>query len=167
MPYDQNSLAFDFIAMANNNPGQYIYQYKMEGIDRTWIQNSGLQTVRYFLPPGEYVFKIYASRFFDKDAKSMKEIRITINPPFWKTWWFITAVIALALAALAYAINRYNKKKYLEKLAVLEHEHRIQLDYGAIDANINARPRTFFVDAGTVTAVDMGCFVTVERNGDR
>ncbi|MGB5007823.1 MAG: ATP-binding protein [Ferruginibacter sp.] len=137
LPYDQNSLAFDFIAMANNNPGQYIYQYKMEGIDRTWIQNSGLQTVRYFLPPGEYVFKIYASRFFDKDAKSMKEIRITINPPFWKTWWFITAVIALALAALAYAINRYNKKKYLEKLAVLEHEHRIQLERERISRDLH------------------------------
>ena len=32
LPYQQNSLSFDFIAMANNNPGQYIYQYKMEGI---------------------------------------------------------------------------------------------------------------------------------------
>ncbi|HAX49961.1 MAG TPA: zf-HC2 domain-containing protein [Ignavibacteria bacterium] len=47
-------------------------------------------------------------------------------------------------------------------------EKRIQLDYGAIDANINARPRTFFVDAGTVTAVDLGCSYkfSVDRAGD-
>jgi ligand-binding sensor domain-containing protein len=57
LAHDQNSLAFDFIAMANNNPGQYTYQYKMDGIDDQWIQNNDLQTVRYFLPPGNYVFQ--------------------------------------------------------------------------------------------------------------
>lgn len=137
LPYHQNSLAFDFIAMASNNPGQYIYQYQMEGIDKSWIQNSGMQTVRYYLPPGDYVFRIYASRFFDKDAKPMKEIRITIHPPFWKTWWFITAIIVLALAALAYAFNRYNKNKYQAKLAVLENEHRIQLERERISRDLH------------------------------
>ncbi len=137
LPYHQNSLAFDFIAMANNNPGQYIYQYRMEGIDKGWIQNNDLQTVRYFLPPGEYVFKIYAGRFFDKDAKPMKELRITINPPFWKTWWFITGMILLALAILAYSFNRYNKNKYQKKLAVLENEHRIQLERERISRDLH------------------------------
>ncbi|MBK8522559.1 MAG: hypothetical protein IPL54_17435 [Chitinophagaceae bacterium] len=137
LPYHQNSLAFDFIAMANNNPGQYIYQYRMEGIDKGWILNNDLQTVRYFLPPGEYVFKIYAGRFFDKDAKPMKEIHITINPPFWKTWWFITGMILLAIAILAYSFNRYNKNKYQKKLDVLENEHRIQLERERISRDLH------------------------------
>jgi hypothetical protein len=72
VPYDQNTIAFDFIALANNNPGQYIYQYKMKGIDKDWIENKEMQTVRYFLPPGNYVFQVFASRFFNKDARPMK-----------------------------------------------------------------------------------------------
>lgn len=137
LPYHQNSLAFDFIAMANNNPGQYIYQYSMDGIDEEWIQNDGLQTVRYLLPPGTYTLKIYASRFFDKDAKPMKEIRITINPPFWKTWWFILGMILLAIAALAYSINRYNKNKYQKKLDALENERKIQLERERISRDLH------------------------------
>lgn len=137
LPYHQNSLAFDFIAMANNNPGQYIYQYKMQGIDKEWIQNDDLQTVRYFLPPGDYIFKIYASRFFDKDAKPMKEIRIIIHPPFWKTWWFIAGAILLLFAGLAYAVNRYNKRKYQKRLDMLENEHKIQLERERISRDLH------------------------------
>jgi len=137
LPFDKNSLSFDFVAMSGNNPGQYIYQYKMEGVDDQWIQNDGLQTVRYLLPPGTYTLKIYASRLFDKEAVPLKTIHIIINPPFWKTWWFITGIILLALATLAYSFNRYNKNKYQKKLAVLENEHRIQLERERISRDLH------------------------------
>ncbi|HJY64865.1 MAG TPA: zf-HC2 domain-containing protein, partial [Ignavibacteria bacterium] len=47
-------------------------------------------------------------------------------------------------------------------------EHRIELVYGSIDANIIAKPRSFFVDAGKVTAVDMGCSykISMDEKGD-
>lgn len=137
LPYNRNSLSFDFVAMANNNPNQYIYQYKMEGIDEQWIQNQDLQTVRYLLPPGEYVLKIYASRFYNKDAMPMKEIRIIINPPFWKTWWFFTAVSLLFVTTLGYLINLYNKRRYQEKLLTLENEHKIQLEKERISRDLH------------------------------
>lgn len=137
LPYNKNSMSFDFVAMASNNPRQYIYQYKMEGIDDQWIQNQDLQTVRYFLTPGRYTFKIYASRFFNKDAKAMKEIRIIINPPFWKTWWFFTAVTIVFIISLAYFINRYNKSRYQEKLVALENEHKMQLEKERISRDLH------------------------------
>jgi signal transduction histidine kinase len=137
LPYHSNSLAFDFTAMGGNNPGQYTYQYKMDGIDKEWIQNNDLQTVRYFLPPGEYAFHIYASRFFDKDAKPIKEILITIRPPFWKTWWFLTGFAGIFLFTMVYAVNRYNKKKYQAKLVELETEHKMQLERERISRDLH------------------------------
>jgi signal transduction histidine kinase/ligand-binding sensor domain-containing protein len=126
LPYNQNSLAFDFIAIANNNPGQYIHQYQMEGVDKEWIQNNDLQTIRYFLPPGKYVFKMYAGRFFNKSAKPMKQITIIISPPFWKTWWFLATLGLLCIGLLTFGVNRYNKNKYEKKLLVLAHEQKIK-----------------------------------------
>ncbi len=137
LPYNQNSLAFDFIAMANNSPDQYIYQYKMHGVDKDWSQNNDLQTVHYFLSPGKYVFKIYASRVFNKDAKPMKEVVIRIHPPFWKTWWFITAMCLLFVLALAFGINRYNRRKFQKKVAELESEHKIQLERERISRDLH------------------------------
>jgi signal transduction histidine kinase/ligand-binding sensor domain-containing protein len=137
LPHNQNLLSFDFIAMGNNNPDQYIYQYKMEGIDEQWLQNEGSQTVRYFLPPGKYTFKIYASRFFDKDAKALKEISITIHPPFWKTWWFKAAVGLLFITGLFYGVNRYNQKKYNKKLTDVANEYKIQLERERISRDLH------------------------------
>jgi hypothetical protein len=47
-------------------------------------------------------------------------------------------------------------------------EHRIALEYGTINADINSKPRTFFVDSKSATAVDLGCSYTytVHQNGD-
>ena len=137
LPYHQNSLSFDFIAMANTSPGQYIYQYKMDGIDDQWIQNNDLQTVRYFLPPGKYVFKIYASRLFNKDAAAMKEIRIVIHPPYWKTWWFVVLIAVILIAGTTYSINRYNKIKYRKKMMELQAEHKLQTERERISRDLH------------------------------
>jgi signal transduction histidine kinase len=137
LPYQKNYLSFDFTAMGLGNPEQYIYQYKMEGIDEEWIKNNDLQTVRYSLPPGEYVLKIYASRLFDKSAKPMKEINIIVSPPFWKTWWFFTSIALLLITLLVYTINWYNKNKYQKKLTELEGEHKIQLERERISRDLH------------------------------
>ncbi|MCC7378748.1 MAG: hypothetical protein IT255_05280 [Chitinophagaceae bacterium] len=137
LPYNRNSLSIDFIAMGNNNPDQYIYQYMMTGIDNEWIQNNGMQEVRYSLPPGEYVFKLYASHVFDKEAKPMKEIHISILPPFWKSWWFRTMLGLLLILGIAYTVNRYIKNKYEKKLLLLESEHKIQLERERISRDLH------------------------------
>ncbi len=47
-------------------------------------------------------------------------------------------------------------------------EHRIALEYGTINADIISKPRTFFVDSRSATAIDLGCSYTytVQQNGD-
>ena len=137
LSYQQNSLSFDFVAMSSNNPNQYIYQYKMEGVDEQWLQNNDMQTVRYYLQPGTYVFKIYASRFFDKKAKPLKEITIIIHPPYWEAWWFRIGLGFMLLSIMAYIINRYNRGKYLKKLAELEMEQKVQSERERISRDLH------------------------------
>ena len=137
LPYQKGSLSFDFIAMASGNPDQYIYQYKMKGLDKDWIQNSGTQTVRYFLQPGTYTFQIYASRQFDANATPLKEITIIIKSPFWKTWWFITIAALAFITLLVYFINENNKKKYAKKLQVLENERQLKTERERISKDLH------------------------------
>ena len=137
LPYRQNALALDFIAMGNNNPGQYVYQYKMKGVDKEWIQNNSLQTVRYSLAPGRYIFQVYASRSFNKNAVPMKEIDILIRPPFWQTWWFRAGLGILAISLLYFFINQRNKRKYSEKLQQLENERQLKLERERISKDLH------------------------------
>ncbi|RYY71501.1 MAG: hypothetical protein EOO13_02890 [Chitinophagaceae bacterium] len=137
LPYDKNAIAFDFIAMSNNNPGQYIYQYKMERIDKGWIQNDDLQTVRYLLPPGEYIFQVAASRFFNRSATAMREIHIIIRPPFWKTWWFLAGMGLAFFSLMAVLIHQYIRRKFKRKLSRLESEHQVQLERERISRDLH------------------------------
>jgi len=137
LSYNQNSLSFDFVAMGNNNPGQYIYQYKMKGVDDEWIQNTGLQTIRYSLAPGKYTFQLFASRSFNKDALPLKEIEIVIQQPFWKRWWFFTGLGILALSLLTYLINQKNKSRYARKLQQLEHEKQLKQERERISKDLH------------------------------
>lgn len=137
LPYQKNTFSFDFVAMGSGSPEQYLYQYKMEGIDKEWIQSSSMQTVRYFLQPGSYVFQLYASRQFDPDAKPLKEIIIIIKPPFWKTWWFLAGICLLTLSLLSISINQRNKRKYASKLQLLENEKQIQQERERISKDLH------------------------------
>jgi len=137
LPYNKNSVSFDFVAMGNSNPDQYIYQYKMEGIDNVWLEKKDLQPVRYSLPPGNYILKLYASRVFNKDAKPLKEIHIIIGPPFWKTWWFLSSLSLLVIGFIVYLATLFSKRKYEIKLNELENEHKIQLERERISRDLH------------------------------
>jgi signal transduction histidine kinase len=137
LPYDKSSLSFDFIAMANNNPEQYSYQYMMEGVDKEWVQSNQLSTVRYFLLPGKYKFKIYAARYFDGRAKPMKEITIIIRPPYWKTWWFLGILGMLIIVAMAIGFNQYNRSKYEKRLSQFEAEQKLRLERERISRDLH------------------------------
>lgn len=137
LPYDKNALSFNFIAMGPDNPDQYLYQYKMEGIDKEWIQSNKVQTVHYLLQPGKYVLKIYAGTFFNKYAIALKQISIIIHPPYWKSWWFITAIILIIIALLIAIINQYNKTRFSKKLQQLEIEQELKQERERISRDLH------------------------------
>jgi hypothetical protein len=77
-----------------------------------------------------------------------------------------TSRAELFVASLGTVIIEPNSKvKFVKSM---EGEHRIELVYGTVDANILAKPRSFFVDAGKVSAVDLGCSykISMDHAGD-
>lgn len=137
LPHDKNSLSFDFIAMGPDNPDAYVYQYQMEGIDKEWIQANKVQTVHYLLQPGKYLLKIYAATAFDHNAKALRQLSITIHPPYWRTWWFRLLVSAACVVLLIWLVKLYDRNKYQKKLAELESERKIQLERERISRDLH------------------------------
>ncbi len=137
LDHTQNSLAFEFIAQLVGNPAQLVYQYKMEGVDKDWLQNDDLQAVRYFLAPGRYVFKVYASNIFTPDAKAMKSIEIIIKPPYYSTWWFRLILFALAIVLIYYIVSRSQAVKYKKKLSAMAHQAELQNEREKISKDLH------------------------------
>lgn len=110
LPYNENSISIGFSNLSYNNRNKVAYYYMMEGIDKEWKQANELnQAIYSYLPPGTYTFRVKAENA-DREGGKVTEIKVKVNPPFWKTWWFILSVIVVIVAIL-YWIDRLQLKR--------------------------------------------------------
>jgi signal transduction histidine kinase/ligand-binding sensor domain-containing protein len=87
LSYFQNDYSFQFTSLDYNAPEMNKYAYMMEGFDKDWIYSGTRRFVTYTnLDPGEYVFHVKATNS-DGIWNGEAWMAITINPPFWRTWW--------------------------------------------------------------------------------
>jgi ligand-binding sensor domain-containing protein/signal transduction histidine kinase len=110
--YSQRFISFEFNAL-NNPPSQKMsYSYRMEDMENDWNFSGDRNFVTYAnMKPGTYIFRVNATNKDGLLSPNPAELTITINPPFWNTWWFtIIEVIALAILIIFIYIYLLNKR---------------------------------------------------------
>ncbi|MEL7425838.1 MAG: histidine kinase [Bacteroidota bacterium] len=94
--YDQNEVAFEFMAKGHQHRGRLSYQYQLEGWKDEWLENSYRNNrVEYqSLPAGSYRFLI---RTVDQNqyVSPLLEYSFVIRSPFWMRWWFYFLCVSM------------------------------------------------------------------------
>jgi signal transduction histidine kinase/ligand-binding sensor domain-containing protein/DNA-binding response OmpR family regulator len=86
--YNENYITFEFLALFFENPELVQYAYKMQGLDKDFLDVANRREVNYSnMLPGDYVFKVKASTDRQLENTQTTNIKFTILPPPWKTWW--------------------------------------------------------------------------------
>jgi signal transduction histidine kinase len=99
LSYRDNLISFEFAALDYNAPARNQYAYMLEGVDRDWVYAGTRRYASYAnLRGGNYVFRVKASNSDRVWSPEGTTLRISITPPFWRTWWFV-GIIGLVLAA--------------------------------------------------------------------
>lgn len=116
--YNQNYFTVDFAALSFINAADNQYAYQLQGVDKNFVYAGNVRSATYAnIEPGSYVFKVKAANndgVWNNDGAS---IMLVIDPPFWKTWWFIAlCILVLLLAAYALYNYRVNQLLQLERL---------------------------------------------------
>lgn len=113
-PADRNQLQIDFVGLSFA-PGDLLhYQYKLEGTNADWSAPTEQRTVNYAnLAPGRYRFLVRAVTSDDIVSAAPAVVTFTILPHIWQRWWFLS-LIAVLLAAAAYAAYRYRLRRVIE-----------------------------------------------------
>jgi signal transduction histidine kinase/ligand-binding sensor domain-containing protein/DNA-binding response OmpR family regulator len=107
LPWDQNMVNLDFAAFDFTGPDLVNYSWKMEGLDKDWINAGKGHSATYAnLSPGKYIFRLKASNGAGYWTKNGLSLSITILPPWWLTWWAYS-LYALATAGLIFGIFRF------------------------------------------------------------
>lgn len=94
------------------------YQYRIKGLTKGWTAwQKSPELLLNLLPRGRHLLEIKARNGFGEES-TVKQLKIRIIPPFWKTWWFylieISVLIALLLAAaVSSRFSKFERYSYI------------------------------------------------------
>jgi len=89
LKHDENTLSFEFAVLDFVSPEKNRASYKLEGLDRQWIDARDRPFVRYTnLDPGDYVFRVKGANAQGTWNEKGVAFRFRIQKPFWETVWF-------------------------------------------------------------------------------
>lgn len=117
LSYTDNVFSFEFAALHYVAPDKNQYAYRMEGFEKNWnyVGSSRRYATYTNLKHGTYRFKVKGSNSDGIWNEKGVSLKITITPPFWRTWWFYTlCVIAFIFSIVMifiYQIKRIKEKK--------------------------------------------------------
>ncbi|RXK47540.1 hybrid sensor histidine kinase/response regulator transcription factor [Aquirufa rosea] len=85
---DQTVFSLDFVALEYQRPKNNRYAYILEGFDKDWNEVGTQRTATYTnLNPGDYIFKVKATNSDGVWGEKPFELKITVLPPWYRTWW--------------------------------------------------------------------------------
>lgn len=104
--------SFEFAALNYAVSAHNQYAYKMEGFDADWNMVANRRFATYTnLNPGTYTFRVKAANNDGVWNEQGAELRVTITPPFWQTWWFKVLALALALLIIKHFYDYQMQKR--------------------------------------------------------
>jgi signal transduction histidine kinase/ligand-binding sensor domain-containing protein len=110
---DQHSFTINFSSLSYLQREKLVYYYRMKGIGDEWIKADGAGSVNFtLLPAGKYTFEVYAENIDGLRSKNIASVSIHIQPPFWRTAWFLSTLLTM-VAIIAYSMHRLRIKRIL------------------------------------------------------
>ena len=112
LTYDQASITFRFAALNFVNPGKNEYAYKLEGFvnNDQWNYVEDQRSATFTnLEAGDYTFMVKAANNDGVWNEIPTQVRLTVLPPYWKTWWAY-AIYALFIVFLLYVFYNFSQK---------------------------------------------------------
>jgi signal transduction histidine kinase/CheY-like chemotaxis protein/ligand-binding sensor domain-containing protein len=128
LPYDKNYLRLEFAALQYNHPSRTRYRYRLAGADKEWIESGTNNVAAYAgLPPGSYTFQVSATDNNGLWSPAVRELSITIYPPFWASTWAYLLYGLLVLVLLRMYLRFRVKKLQAEQLLAFERRESLRL----------------------------------------
>ncbi|MEZ0487344.1 two-component regulator propeller domain-containing protein [Fibrella aquatica] len=99
---DENDFSVEFVGLNFANPNKHTYAYQLKGYNDKWVAPTPGQRTASFanLPAGDYTLLVKASNGEGLWSTQPATLRITVLPPWWRSWWAYLIYAVLIGAAL-------------------------------------------------------------------
>jgi signal transduction histidine kinase len=129
--YTQDHLTLEFGAINLIKPEQNLYAYMLTGVDNKWIYSSRNYASYANLAPGNYTFRLKV----ENEAGAWSDILslpITIQPPYWATWWFRLLGVLVLGGAMVLSVRYVVQRNLRERILRLQREQAVEKERNRI-----------------------------------
>ncbi|MBI5470746.1 MAG: hypothetical protein HY961_00230 [Ignavibacteriae bacterium] len=136
--YKENFFSFEFASLDYAEPSKNLYMYMLDGLEQSWSKPGTRRSARYTnVDPGEYVFRVRGSNNDGTWNTEGIAVRVTITPPFWRTWWFSAASVFAIAGVFGGSIRYISTRKLKRQLEELERERALQQERERISRDLH------------------------------
>lgn len=138
LPYNQNTIAIEYVPLEFTNPLKNKVQYMLEGVDEDWLMAGNQSVARYTnLRPGNYIFKVKACNNDEVWNMEPTTLQIVIRIPFWQSLWFRFLLLLLILGIAYYFSALYLDYKIRNEKLKLEKEQAVDQERARISSDMH------------------------------
>ena len=143
----ENSFTLSFSALDLIETDKIKYAYKIDQSHANWIYAENNKINLSMLPAGNYTLSVKACNSQGVWSPHIKELKIKILPPWWRTWWAYTIYTGIVLCIILLIIrnlrSRHKQKQIMQAIEV-ENEKQQKINNMKLQffANISHELRT-------------------------
>ena len=107
LKHNENFLTIQFAVTNFSNEANNVFSYRLRGLNDKWSTVSTANVASFTsLPSGNYVFELRSANSDGKWSDGVTTIALTINSPWWTTWWFRVGGLLLVAGFIIYFARR-------------------------------------------------------------
>ncbi len=129
LPYDNNTISFNFIGVHMQSRNHIIYQYQLQGLENYWNYTKNTEVSFSNLLPGDYSFIVKSMNQSGRWSNPVA-FPFTIQPPWYQTIPAYILYALLSVGLIHLIVIYFNAKKLVadkKKLKILVEEQTIEV----------------------------------------
>ncbi|HYT61121.1 MAG TPA: two-component regulator propeller domain-containing protein [Haliangiales bacterium] len=138
VPADKERLEIYYTSLNLAAPDRARFKYRLEGHEKEWTEAGNTRVVRFSkLPPGRYRFHVTACNEDGVWNSTGSALALIVEPPFWRTWWFLTATAVGLLGGIVALVHYVSTQQLQRQLESLRQQEALEKERSRIARDIH------------------------------
>jgi ligand-binding sensor domain-containing protein/signal transduction histidine kinase len=119
-------------------PDKGRFRYRLEEHETEWIEATNTRVAIYSrLQPGHYRFRVKACNEDGVWNEAGNMLELTVEPPFWRTWWFRSVAVATLLGVIIVVVYYFSTQRLQRQLERLKQQEALEQERSRIAQDIH------------------------------
>jgi signal transduction histidine kinase/ligand-binding sensor domain-containing protein len=138
IPAARESLEIHYTSINLPAPDLGLFKYRLTGHEDWTTAEPQRRYARYSkLPHGHYTFEVKACNEDGLWNETPATLAVTVLPPFWQTWWFISMTSLCLLGMIVGLVHYVSTQKLQRQLAALRQQELLQQERARIARDLH------------------------------